>query len=496
MQYRDGNENAETFVGRRHGLRMRHTLAAAALSLATTQLAVTTHAQANPLNLDARRSLAVTELDILERFPLERVMNQLASLSGVPELTGIALFRQWWDTQNSATGAAFPGDPHCDDELIGGVTSLNGFPYDCRQAPHEGRQVQCSSFSDPDCAYLPIGLFNRFDLAAQDGSHCGEYRVVFAKQTGVGNALDRNLLIFEATVPNPTPAIGLNGCRPLVERWAQLSQLNSINARANQLEQMYFDGVGAAIPAIVQPAHYGDNPQGLGQIRTNQFAGFTSVNPKVWTLREFQLQRDCSGGGGGACRLVMTPMPDGVNAFGPLLSASSSLPQKAAFDAFFPSQVSSLAGASISAIGMQVPEQFNSGQSHASGPSNEMNYSLHFAGPSALRSAVDAQLSTLGSGLSADEIVNRAQAMTCAGCHKLSDGASLGGGLTWPASLSFTHVTERQIETVNGKQRFVISPALTDAFLPHRKTIMEDFLTGQPLPPVPPGLPIGGRAVH
>jgi hypothetical protein len=25
---------------------------------------------------------------------------------------------------------------------------------------------------------------------------------------------------------------------------------------------------------------------------------------------------------------------------------------------------------------------------------------------------------------------------------------------------------------------------------------MENFLTGAPLPPLPPGLPIGGRAVH
>jgi hypothetical protein len=42
----------------------------------------------------------------------------------------------------------------------------------------------------------------------------------------------------------------------------------------------------------------------------------------------------------------------------------------------------------------------------------------------------------------------------------------------------------------------VISPALVLNFLPHRKLIMESFLTGSPLPIVRPGLPIGGRAVH
>jgi hypothetical protein len=237
---------------------------AAALSLAALQGTAPARAQPTPLNLDARRSLAVTDLNILARFPLDRVMNQLASLSGVPGLTGIALFTQWWDTQNAAAGGAFSGVPHCDDQTTGGLPSLNGFPYDCREAPHEGRHVQCTSFSDPDCVYLPIGLFNRFDLAAQDGAHCGEYRIVYAKQTGVSDALDRNLLIFEATVPNPTPAGGLQGCRPLVERWAQLSQVGSANARALLLEQMYFDGVGGAAPAIVRPEHYGDNAQGLG----------------------------------------------------------------------------------------------------------------------------------------------------------------------------------------------------------------------------------------
>jgi hypothetical protein len=58
--------------------------------------------------------------------------------------------------------------------------------------------------------------------------------------------------------------------------------------------------------------------------------GFAVVTPRVWTLREFKLQRDCAGGGGSACQLRVKPVPDGVNAYGPLLSASSTLPQKAA----------------------------------------------------------------------------------------------------------------------------------------------------------------------
>ncbi|MEY4511819.1 MAG: hypothetical protein RLZZ450_3941 [Pseudomonadota bacterium] len=126
-----------------------------------------------------------------------------------------------------------------------------------------------------------------------------------------------------------------------------------------------------------------------------------------------------------------------------------------------------------------------------------MNYLAHFGGASSpLGLAVRAELANIGSSLSPTNIVARAQTMTCAGCHQLSNNAPLGGGLVWPPSLTFTHVTERQIEQVAGSQRYVISPALVLNFLPHRKLIMESFLTGSPLPIVRPGLPIGGRAVH
>jgi hypothetical protein len=45
-----------------------------------------------------------------------------------------------------------------------------------------------------------VGLFNRFDLAPFDGSHCGEYRIVYAKHSGIANSLARNMIIFEAAL--------------------------------------------------------------------------------------------------------------------------------------------------------------------------------------------------------------------------------------------------------------------------------------------------------
>jgi hypothetical protein len=177
--------------------------------------------------IDSRRSLAVTEQSILARFAFERVMNQLVAQSGVPGLTSLDLFRQWWDTQNPRPGLEL--GPHCDDEVSSnGETILNGFSYTCRTGPAEGIQATSGDpYTDPATnpdAYLPIGLFNRFDLARADGVNCGEYRIVYAKHSGITNGLERNLLIFEAALPNPDLDQGLDGCRKIVEFWSKLSQ--------------------------------------------------------------------------------------------------------------------------------------------------------------------------------------------------------------------------------------------------------------------------------
>jgi hypothetical protein len=52
----------------------------------------------------------------------------------------------------------------------------------------------------------------------------------------------------------------------------------------------------------------------------------------------------------------------------------------------------------------------------------------------------------------------------------------MGGGLTWPSSLGFVHIAENQSEVVDGVDRFMISPALTDVFLPWRRDLMIRFI--------------------
>jgi hypothetical protein len=449
--------------------------------------------------IDTFRSLVVTEQPILARFSFQRVMDQLVAQSGVPGLTSLALFRQWWDTQNPVAEAVGPG-PHCDSEAdyLGGP-GINSYPYQCRPASQgqEGGEASSNPFADPpdDAGYIPIGLFNRFDLAPANGAHCGEHRIVYARRSGIPTPVpppsrSRNLIIFEATMPNPHPDQGLKGCDKIVKFWAGLSKTGDLEKRAKALENFYFDGV-ANLPPVVSISHYGDNPEGLGQIRTNQFLQPGLAAP--WNLREFKLQRTCAAG---TCTaMTVVPVTDKVNPFGGLFSAATTHPRKATFDDHFVTQVASLASANLGGIDMTVPDIYNSGQSLATA-AGETNYVNAFAGPSALRDAIATALPN-GSTLTPDNIVARAQALSCAGCHQLSNNANLGGGVTWPASLVFVHVSEQNpVVGADGVTRFRLSPALLNAFLPARKALMEAFLDDKPLNAKAPNDPIGGFRVH
>lgn len=444
-------------------------------------------------SIDVRRSLVVTEQVILERFSLKRVLDQLVAQSNVPKLTARKLFQQWWDVFNPGPGLG--AGPHCDDTVDGTLGPvINGFPYTCRPAPSEGAQASCDPFATPEapCAYIPIGLFNRFDMAPENGAFCGEYRIVYAKKTGMLGSDDRNLIIFEAAMPNPLPLLGLEGCRPVAEFWASLSNVDDAEDRADLLEHFYFQGLLSVplFPPVVHVAHFGDNAAGRGQIRTNQFV---FPDPRIWSLREFKLKRTCGPLSCSAMRLL--PATVKGNPYGPLFSALSYHEKAAAFRAYLPTEVDALAANNIPDIDFSVPDTYNTAQSQANGPEN--NYVTQFGpDPSSLRSALAAELAALGSSLTPDNIVARAQAQSCAGCHRLSNNAVLGGGIVWPPSQGFTHVTERETEVVDGLTRFTISSALTNVFLPHRKDVFERYLDGDLALKLIPLRPIGGFSVH
>jgi hypothetical protein len=443
-------------------------------------------------NVDARRSLAITDQPILVNFGLRRVLQQLITTSGVAGLTPTALFQQWWDTQNTNALASGPG-PHCDDVVdASGKPLLNGYPYTCRATPAEGSQASCDPFAaGSGCSYSPVGLFMRFDLAPADGRHCGEYRVVYAKDSGrtADGAQNRNLMIFEAALPNPHATQGIRGCQKIVRAWADLSTEPDIDKRRIQLERFYFDGYQEFDP-VVTYKNYGENALGAGQVRTNQF--IQPNTPRVWSLREFKIQRPCTP----ACSLKFMPVTDKVNPFGPLFGSPANEPNAAAFQTEFLTQIPSLAVADPSTIAMNVSDTFNSGQSQAASAVTETNYPVNFGPPpSAFRDAIQGSLTALGSSLTPDDIVQRAQVNACAGCHRFSNNADLGNTVIWPQSTGFTHVSEKdaELETAGGVTRFHISDALVNLLLPHRKQVVENFLNNVPLPTMPPNKPIGGR---
>ncbi len=433
-------------------------------------------ATAPPINI--RRSLVVSNESILDqRFAFTRVLDQLAAQSGVAGLTGRALYQQWWDTQNDSAHAQ-GGAAHCDDEQDGNGATLNGYRLQCPR--QEGLLAATNPGAPGADSYTPLALFNRFDLAPDDGAHCGEHRIVFGKRQLIPGA-DRNLIIFEAQMPNPNPTQGLNGCATIAGFWASLTAISDPAVRAQRLETFYFTGWNG-LPPVISYAHFRHE---TGQIRTNQFMTLRNylgegILRQPWQLREFKLLPGCPGG---VCVQQVTVKE---NPFGELFDDRSAQPTADDFRDHFIGEVAGLLPNDANTFAMHTPDTFNGGESTSQGSDNDYRAQL-LAGTGAFRSQIQAELSRLGSALTPENIADRATATSCAGCHQLSNNRDLGGGLTFPASLGFVHVSETArvpCEAASSAQGqcFDTSPALDDVFLPARRDNLRAFLAGLPRP--------------
>lgn len=428
------------------------------------------------------RSLAVTEKAIVGRFSFEEMMTRLACLPQLgcrpadAQRSALQLFRQWWETQNSSGHG--PG-PFCDGRLF-------GFAFACDRA--EGLELVRDGgnpFVDPanHAGYLTIGLFNRIDLADASGRDCGEYRIVFARRSGL-SAADRRLLInFEAVLPNPSPGRGLAGCRPVAKFWKSLETIDSATERAQRLWDFYFLGLPGFSP-VVHPDHYGarhcgpDHPHCTGQIRTNQFM------QGPWMLREFQLQRACP-----TCRLRFVPRRVAQSPFGELFGDRTDILALRFQDLFIASLPSLLWNQDPNLFSYAVPAEFTSSQSESCRPTAdcdkqpvEGNYLRYLENGTRLQRRIFESLKTAGleAAFTPKQVVRRAQALSCAGCHELSRAQELGTPThqpnPWPESLGFVHVSERGAFG----DSYPISDALKLSFLPHRKTKLTAILNLSP----------------
>lgn len=447
-----------------------------------------------------RSSLVVTNTEIVGAFKLKDVLQQLIDQAGV-SLTPLQLFRQFMDTNRKAADGIGLG-PHCDDVVIpGSAGSINGWPIDCPRVV--GLEADRDPFADEEApnAYVATTLSNRFDLAPPDGANCGEYRVVFARRSGIpeGAFQMRNFIIFEGRLPNPTPSLGREGCRPVVDFWYHLSDpAKSLATRRDELLAFYFDGLAGGFEPVFHINHYGQNagPYG-GQIRTNEFLFAPAVDNTApepfttWNLREFRLLHSGSGSSG---TLVVTPSFVKDTPAAPLFDPGSTDARAVAFrSTSFPGLVERLAAAddiNRFAFEPSYPTTMNAGESQMIGLQN--NYFATFgAGPSALRTSIQNKLTAMGSALTPDQVVGRAFSLSCSGCHEPIGDATgspsvhldLGTTATLAKLRPFTQTSE-QLEAdpdEPGGQRFKISEALTGVFIPFRKNVMADFLLNNPI---------------
>lgn len=441
--------------------------------------------------LDERLSIIVTDKASTSAITFSEVMDKLADDMRVDKLT---LFHRWWDTANKDTQ---------DNLFCNSAQQINGFPYRCPR--DEGKQAHLNPFdcANPCAGYTAIAFVNRFDLADKDrGQHCGEFRIVFARNSGLGAgkncefpATERLLIIFEALVPNPRPPhspvkphpdnifVNLAGCRPIVEFWLSLSDPNmSTTDRGTALRHFFLKGLpDADIGPVVDARNYAGGPAS-GQIRTNQ-----RMQPD-WTLREFKTY-------GGRIVPVTVKSNPGNSLFWKdprekdprEIEFADYLVRKDTLDNLrgVASSMGKAGEANIDtfAFGLTVPgvDHLNSFESEAGRSDGNVVAafdSCRLSNDCLIEKKITEALK--GSPLSANNIIHRIGTQTCAGCHHFSNGDTELGvdcpegwpstlcegqrGI-WPSALGgFTHVSEN--ETEDGADSDIFDLARLNAITP------------------------------
>jgi len=451
-------------------------------------------------DVDPHRSLFVHDLETLgpKDFGLERILTQIATQasSKVPGTTAASIFRQFWDTQNDTATAVDASNIHCDDN----DSKLNGFPHNTCPRP-EGKEAIGNDLELKNRMkeYKPTALVNRLDLAHSGWRNCGEHRIIYAKE---GNGIEKNLIIFEAVLPNPKPGCR-SGCRDVIEFWLDLSQDPSSESRAQKLETFFYNGIPGFNP-VIHIDHYNAagassiyGGSGSGQIRTNQFLQNGALSP--WTLKEFKTLISCRSG---SCDFDIVPISVKVNPYGELwnkdiatgakpparpINNITSLATDLQSDAIAQVTLDKLADPDLNSFSYSVDLNKNAAESQSLSPVID-HYPNQFtsAADGTFRTALNTAASSFG--LTGQQIVNRATAQSCAGCHMpsafgLLNPNSIGPGQNWPDALSFVHVGSHSQSlppnqlpsTATSPQGFPLSPALLSQFLPTRENHLVDL---------------------
>ncbi len=411
-----------------------------------------------PKLIISKQSVVIHDISALAKpFAFEKTMNKIVATAGGTATNSTEMLK-------SMIGSFADGSF---------IHPISGKVIEVKSRPLESA-IDPRNLLDPASVdgMIPVGLFNRFDLAPADGSNCGEYRIVYAKRSS--GPIDRMTMIFESRIPNPNPSKGLEGCAPITDFWAERSKDTNSAQSISALEKLYYQGIPQVEP-IVKAENYG---LPMGQIRVNLFKTPKPVEI-TWTLREFLVNYDSDG------RAILKPEPVDDSPVASLFRATSassifSEEERNNFRQSFlgqplcnlvnPDRINKKASAAdiINGISASFDPRFNDFESISQGnidnPATDTD--------PLLLNQVQQRLASLSdlSGVSSTQLMNRAGTMTCGGCHQFSADAesgnnNLGNNAFWPASLGFVHIDEK------GN----LSPLLNDFFIPQRIKIAQQF---------------------
>ncbi len=398
-----------------------------------------------------------------------------------------------------------------------------GITYKVQPRPGEARLTAKALLTPngPD-EMKPVGLFNRLDLTPGDFSNCGEFRIVYAKNSHKGGVDtdpspqfdDRLTLIFEAALTNPDQAGDPKQCQAVWNMWKSFGASSASGKLSDaeigaQLAKFYFDGgkIGSSLSfePVVDYRHYG---LASGQVRANAFVQPSDTHPGAgpalnWHLRQWRVFFDANSPNSTAIfqprALNENPVPGLFDSMNPGVKPGdedrfknlsglfqntflrTNVPQLTAVDslAAIPSPTQTTIADLIDNVGVDIDDRFYAVDSDAGSPRGPAadDPAERVKDGSDLSNQVFDRLARLkvgdACGITPKHVLNRMGAMTCAGCHQFSNGKEIAPGIRWPLSSTFVHIAE------SGE----MSNLLLDRFLPFRFHLMDG------LPPTTPSLP-------
>lgn len=458
-------------------------------------------------SIKPNRSLAVTvKHHVLDRFSFARTIQAILSTMGIPH-----------PTDNDQEHFLKTLLESFNVDLL--INPISGLPMRVDKRPEAALDPKKLLDPTDPIGLVPVALFNRLDLAPVDWSDCGEYRIIYSfKPPPPSNQpFNRFFLIFEARPANAGHQLDFEGCRATADFWRNLTDVEDPAKRVELLEQFYYTGIAGTAGPIVQAKNYG----GLhGQVRGNFYAAASSVPSKAelpkaelreWfivnsgqprfepvtvkynPLAEFYLDKNDKSPDpileaservkfqkeflNTSLRQLLGPdlyrnsLRPGQPGYKPELD-----PKNPAFDAEkYTIEI-------VNRFGARFKDRFDEFQS-VSSPANYDNPEAKAPmGSSAFRADIDAKLDQVVidpmQKPDATDVLNRAGAVTCGGCHDFTSlqpvGKVKGQPICWPTSGGLAHVDEYG----------TLSEALTGFFLPFRKDRLAEAVC---IPVSPPG---------